>query len=65
MENLRLLILMLPSHRGGLVFDFFFFFFFCGFGGYGGGGDGGMLAMVVVWFFFCLFVSLVMTVGCG
>ena len=34
MENLRLLILMLPSHRGGLVFDFFFL---CGFGGCGGG----------------------------
>ena len=50
MENLRLLILMLPSHRGGLVFDFFFL---CGFGGCGGG----MVAVVVAWFllFVCEF----------
>ena len=52
MENLRLLILMLPSHCGGLVFIFLFFFY--GFGGCGGGDGGcggGMVAMVVVWFF--------------
>ena len=66
MENLRLLILMLPSHCGAVVFNFFFF-------------SVGLVAVVVVvmvvvvvgwwlwwWFgFFCLFVSLVMTVGCG
>ena len=57
---------MLPSHRGGLVLDFMYLFIYF---------SVGLVAMVVVmvvgwwlwwWFgFFCLFVSLVMTVGCG